>query len=124
VVPATSIFSKDVVLDMIHFPNVVRARLSCALACAFALQGSTAAWAQAWSFFLECGRFPNKEQANQRAQALESLHLPIAVRRDQDEKGKIWYELIVKGISSPDEAQRTRILVEKSGGPHCKSELH
>jgi cell division protein FtsN len=108
---------------MIQFSNLIRARPSCVIALAFALQGAPAARAQAWSFFLECGKFPDKEQASQRMEALRFLGLPIFIRRDQDKSGNIWYELVIRGIRTPDEAQRKRILVEASGGPDCKSEL-
>lgn len=35
----------------------------------------------------------------------------------------MWYELVVKGVTNPDEAQRVSRLIETAGGPHCKSEL-
>jgi len=107
----------------IRFLNLTRAWLGCAIVCAFALQGAPRASAQAWEFFLECGKYPDKGQADQKVQALGFLGLPISVRRDRDKRGMTWYELIVKGMNTPDEARHTRQLIETSGGPHCKSEL-
>jgi cell division protein FtsN len=100
-----------------------RAWFVCAIVCAFALQGARTASAQAWEFFLECGKYPDKDHADQKVQALGFLGLPISVRRERDEKGEIWYELVVKGMNTPDESQRTKLLIETSGGPQCRSEL-
>jgi cell division protein FtsN len=108
---------------VIHLPNLIRALLSWVIACAFALQGAPVARAQEWSFFLECGKYPSEEQAHKKVQALGALGLSISIRRDRDRRGNMWYELVVKGMSNPDEAQRVSRLVEIAGGPHCKSEL-
>jgi hypothetical protein len=109
--------------QMIKFSNLTRTWLGCVILCTFVSQGAPIASAQEWSFFLECGAYPDKVQANQKVHALEFLGLPISVRSERGENGKIWYELVVKGMRAPDEARRTRILIEKSGGPRCKSEL-
>ena len=106
-----------------QFQNLSYADLGYAVALAFTLQSGPKASAQTWSFFLECGQFSDKEQANHRVKALGVLGLPISVRREPDENGKMRYELIVKGMDDAEEAQRTRLLIERSGGPHCKSEL-
>ena len=63
---------------MIQFSNLIRARPSCVIALAFALQGAPAARAQAWSFFLECGKFPDKEQASQRMEHSNSSAFPFS----------------------------------------------
>jgi cell division protein FtsN len=108
---------------MTKFSNSARAWFACAIVCGFVLQDTPTASAQAWEFFLECGKYQDKDQADQRVQTLGFLRLPISVRRERDEKGEMWYEIVVKGMNTPDEARRTKLLIETSGGPRCKSEL-
>jgi cell division protein FtsN len=110
---------------MTEFSNLSRSKFVYVIAFSFALasQNTPKASTQPWSFFLECGKFSDKENANQKVQALGFLGLPISVRYDRDQNGQIWYELIIKGMNDADEARRTRLLIETSGGLHCRSEL-